>query len=406
MVPDLLSSQWPKPAPQAAFHGLAGEFVRLTEPHTEADPLALLAQFLVAFGTAAGRNAYYEVEASRHYPNEFVVLVGPSGKGRKGSSWDHVETALSHADPELVEERIVSGMSSGEGLIAEVRDVETDDGVDQDKRLLVLEPEFAQVMKVLAREGNTLSPVVRNGWDGKRLQTLVRASPLRATGAHIGIVGHITKDELLRYLNATELANGFFNRFLVIAVRRSKELPFGGRIGGNDLAAVRRGLVGALDHARASQRLAFSGAAAERWIEVYSDLSRGQAGMLGASTARAEAHVCRLALIYALLDSADEIGIDHLEAALAVWAYAASSARWVFGDSLGDPTADDIWELAKDRPAGVSRTEVRDLFSRNKKAREIDRALGALVEAGRLQRTSQTDGRGRPAEVWVPAQAA
>ena len=404
MVPERLSSQWPKPAPQAAFHGLAGEFVCLTEPHTEADPLALLAQFLVAFGTAAGRNAYYEVEASRHYPNEFVVLVGPSGKGRKGSSWDHVEMALGHADPELVEERIVSGMSSGEGLIAEVRDVETDDGVDQDKRLLVLEPEFAQVMKVLSREGNTLSPVVRNGWDGKRLQTLVRASPLRATGAHIGIVGHITKDELLRYLNATELANGFFNRFLVIAVRRSKELPFGGRIGGNDLAAVRRGLVGALSHARVARRLAFSDSAAERWIAVYSDLSRGQAGMLGASTARAEAHVCRLALIYALLDSADEIGIEHLEGALAVWSYAASSARWVFGDSLGDPTADDIWALARDRPAGVSRTEVRDLFSRNKKAREIDRALGALVEAGRLQRTSQTDGRGRPAEVWVPAE--
>ena len=151
-------------------------------------------------------------------------------------------------------------------------------------------------------------------------------------------------------------------------MRRSKELPFGGRIGGNDLAAVRRGLVGALGHARASQRLAFSGAAAERWIEVYSDLSRGQAGMLGASTARAEANVCRLALIYALLDCANEIGIDHLEATLAVWSYAASSARWVFGDSLGDPTADDIWELAKDRPASVSRTEVRDLFSRNKKA--------------------------------------
>jgi hypothetical protein len=74
----------------------------------------------------------------------------------------------------------------------------------------VIEPEFAQVMKVLAREGNTLSPVVRNAWDGKRLQTISRNSPLRATDAHIGIIGHTTKDELLRYLAATELANGFF----------------------------------------------------------------------------------------------------------------------------------------------------------------------------------------------------
>lgn len=77
----------------------------------------------------------------------------------------------------------------------------------------------------------------------------------------------------------------------------------------------------------------------------------------------------------------------------------------MFGDSLGDPTADDIWALAKDRPAGVTRTEVRDLFSRNKKAREIDRALTVLEEAGRLQRTTTTDGRGRPAETWLPARA-
>lgn len=98
--------------------------------------------------------------------------------------------------------------------------------------------------------------------------------------------------------------------------------------------------------------------------------------------------------------------IPHLQAALAVWRYSADSARWIFGDSLGDPTADDIWALAKDRPAGVTRTEVRDLFSRNKKAREIDRALTVLEEAGRLQRTTITDGRGRPAETWLPANQA
>ena len=70
----------------------------------------------------------------------------------------------------------MSGLSSGEGLIAEVRDPldHNDTTAPTDKRLLVLEPEFAQVMKVLAREGNTLSPVVRNSWDSKRLQSLVR----------------------------------------------------------------------------------------------------------------------------------------------------------------------------------------------------------------------------------------
>jgi hypothetical protein len=403
-----MTGPWPTPADDAVFHGLAGEFVALTEPHSEAHPMALLAQFLVAFGAACGRGAHYPVEASRHHPNEFCVLVGPSAKGRKGSSWDHVEACLAATDAAFVDGGLVAGLSSGEGLIAHVRDAADEDDSDapDDKRRLVLEQEFAQVLKVLAREGNTLSPVVRQAWDGKPLQTMVRHSPLRAREAHIAIIGHITRDELLRYLNATELANGFFNRFLLIAVDRSKLLPFGGTLRPAALTAVSDRLRAAVRFAQTGGPLTFDDHARERWIAAYPVLSRGEAGLLGAATARAEAHTVRLALLYALLDSSPAIRLPHLEAALAVWTYSYSSARWIFGDSLGDPTADDIWALAKDRADGVTRTEVRDLFSRNKKAREIDRALSALVDAGRLMRTSNADGHGRPAEVWVPTERA
>lgn len=398
-------SDWPASIDPAALHGPAGAFVRMVEPHTEADPIALLIQLLVAFGVAAGRHAHLRVEASRHYPNQFCVLVGASGKGRKGSSWDHVEHLLGTADPNFTSSRLVSGLSSGEGLIAEVRDPldDNDTTAPADKRLLVLEPEFAQVMKVLAREGNTLSPVVRNSWDSKRLQSLVRNAPLRASAAHVGIVAHITKDELLRYLNATELANGFFNRFLLIAVRRSKLLPFGGNLSGGDLDRLKPRLATALHHARTRGEIGFDSEARERYSNIYQQLSAPHPGMFGAATGRAEAHTIRLALIYALLDSSPQITRPHLDAALALWRYARDSTRWVFGDSLGDPTADDIWALAKERAHGVSRTEVRDLFSRNKKGREIDRALTMLVDAGRLRRQPGYERTsGRPAEIWIP----
>jgi hypothetical protein len=72
---------WPAEPGEAAFHGPAGEFVLRTKPHSEAHPMALLAQFLVAFGTACGRGAHYTIEADDHRPNEFCVLVGPSGIG-------------------------------------------------------------------------------------------------------------------------------------------------------------------------------------------------------------------------------------------------------------------------------------------------------------------------------------
>ena len=273
-------NSWPAEPADAAFHGPAGEFVQRTEPHSEAHPMALLVQFLVAVGTACGRGAHYEVEADRHYPNEFCILVGPSAKGRKGSSWGHVRRVLGEADASFVEDCLASGLSSGEGLISQVRDPldENDGEAASDKRRLVLEQEFAQVLKVLSREGNTLSPIVRQAWDGDALQTMVRNNPLRASAAHIGIVGHITKDELLRYLTATELANGFFNRFLLLGVDRSKLLPFGSAIGDERLAKIRDTVRLALRFAGAHRPLAFDHAARERWIDLYSELSTGQPG--------------------------------------------------------------------------------------------------------------------------------
>jgi hypothetical protein len=401
------SPDWP-PAPQAAaFSGLAGDISSAIEPHTESDPVAILVQLLVAFGSAIGRGAHYAVEATRHHSNEFALLVGPSAKARKGSSWDHVERIFAEVDPTWTSTRIVSGLSSGEGLIWSVRDAGTDKSVrsgedgqeDPDKRLLVLEAEFASVLKMTARDGNTLSPVVRNAWDGKALQALTKNSPARASGAHISIVGHITADELVRLLTATEAANGFLNRFLLFAVRRSKLLPEGGSIDQIEWAPILSRLVAAVDHGRRTGRLGFDEAARRHWWELYPTLTEAQPGLVGAVTARAEAHVVRLALLYALLDSADQIGLAHLEAAVALWAYAAASACWAFGDSLGDPLADEIYRALLDEPDGLTRSAIRDLFSRNRSSKDIGQALNRLATTGRIH-VERHQQRGRPAELW------
>ena len=150
---------WPEPPQGAAYHGLAGKIVRTIAPHTEADPVAILAQLLAGFGAAVGRGAWFTVEATRHHPNEFVIIVGDSAKSRKGSSWDHVARVISRADPSFPA-RIATGLSSGEGLIWAVRDpVETDPtSASGEDRLLVLEPEFASVLKNASRDISTLSP--------------------------------------------------------------------------------------------------------------------------------------------------------------------------------------------------------------------------------------------------------
>ena len=218
----LLLPPYPAPPQAPAFYGLAGEVVRAIAPESEADPMALLVQFLLAFGNVIGRSAHFLVEADRHYANEMASLVGETAKGRKGSSWGHVRAIFEAVDPAWATERIKQGLESGQGLVWLVRDHTDQDSGVADKRLLVVESELASVLRVMGREHNTLSAAVRQAWDSGRLQSLGKTAPAEATQAHIAMIGHITREELRRYLDRTELANGLANRFLWIAVRRAR----------------------------------------------------------------------------------------------------------------------------------------------------------------------------------------
>jgi hypothetical protein len=285
--------KWPSPPNVAAYYGLAGEIVSAIEPHTEADPVAILVQLLVSFGNAVGRGPHFLAEADEHHANLFAVLVGETAKGRKGTSWSQARRVVVMAEENWFE-CIASGLSSGEGLIWRVRDqierreakkekgqtvVYEDVIIDQgvtDKRCLVFEGEFASALRVLSREGNTLSAVLRHAWDSGHLSSLTKNSPAKATGAHISIVGHVTKDELLRYLSNTEAANGFANRFLWVCVRRSKLLPEGGALREKDLFPLAQKVREALHFARNVGEVWRDEEAREIWRQVYRALSEGE----------------------------------------------------------------------------------------------------------------------------------
>src|SRR5262249_43087199 len=163
----------------------------------------------------------------------------------------------------------------------------------------------------------------------------VKNDPVRATGAHVSIIGHITCEELRRYLSATETANGFANRFLWVCVQRSKVLPEGGCPDVNVLDAIKPRLADAIAFASQVQRVGFDSDARTIWYKIYEPLSEGKPGLAGALLARGEAHVLRLAVLYAMLDCSDAIRSPHLLAALALWEYVERSVYFVFGDSLG-----------------------------------------------------------------------
>jgi hypothetical protein len=91
-------------------------------PHTEADRVAILVQFLSAWGSLLGRNPYFTVEATRHHTNLFQTLVGKSSRSRKGTSRGWIVHLLEHIDPHWTKNCRTGGMSSGEGLLTAVQD--------------------------------------------------------------------------------------------------------------------------------------------------------------------------------------------------------------------------------------------------------------------------------------------
>jgi hypothetical protein len=185
------------------FSSPLDELVNAVDERTEAHPVAVAVHYLISFGNAVGNGPHFYVAETRHAVNEFALIVGPTSTARKGDARHLGLFALDVADSLWAADRIRSGLSSGEGVIYHVRNavhgidpktgkqIVVDAGVT-DKRLLILETEFSQPLKMFRRDGNVLSDVLRNAWDGAEvLSTLTRNNPIMATGSHVSVIGHI-----------------------------------------------------------------------------------------------------------------------------------------------------------------------------------------------------------------------
>ena len=101
-----------------------------------------------------------------------------------------------------------------------------------------------------------------------------------------------------------------------------------------------------------------------------------------------------MACLYALLDLSDTIRLEHLSAGLALWAYCEDSAKYIFGETLGDPLADEIKRVLDDESKGMTQTELSNHFKRHKKAEQLKRALNLLIARGAVFKDAEeTSGR-------------
>jgi hypothetical protein len=137
--------------------------------------------------------------------------------------------------------------------------------------------------------------------------------------------------------------------------------------------------------------------AEQAWEDSYGILAtRPRYGLLGALTARAEAQIIRLALVYAVMDRSDLVTAAHLDAATALWDYAERSALYVFGNQTGNRWADLLRRHLRERRE-LTATACRDLGI---PAVERQAAIDLLVDLG-LATTTERRTAGRPARAVV-----
>ena len=413
---------------EKAYHGLAGRIVRTIEPESEADPAALLIQLLVAVGNMIDRGVGFTVGATEHYTVLNAMIVGPTSAGAKGTALGEVQRVCQIADPIWAENCIAPGsMSSGEGVLMVVRDpivtrrkpkndkeraeVDDDGFIEEvtdpgtkEKRCLCIETELGGVLEKMKREGNSLSSTFRQFYDCSRIVgTLVKKDRLKATEPHVSVIGHITPSELAGRLADGETHNGWANRWLYALVQASKELPFGGNVPLDQLDALGRELrdaVAAAPKRGSAAMLGLDEAARGLWECEYRRLRDGHPGRWGVVRNRARPNVLRLAVIYAVLDQTNELRVEHLEAALAVWDYCDQSARVLFGDSTGSRVGDEIMLLLREAgAAGIARGRLVAHFKGHLYGADLDKELNRLEQDG-LARSEKRRTGGRPAVVW------
>jgi hypothetical protein len=422
---------FPEPMGEDAFHGICGEIVRIIEPVSEASREAILAQLLVSFGNLIGRGPHKK-QAGAHHLNEFSVLVGETAIARKGTAWVAINNLLTSVDEDWLANRMRDGFQSGESIIHAVRDPQygvipinkrkageadkaektlIDEGVS-DKRLLIVEEEFARLLTVASRQGNTLSSTLRKAWDAKQwLHTEGKISPEKATGAHISMIGHVTIKELLDCLTEIENKNGFSNRVLWVATKRSKKVPLPPWINWRkdhpDILNRIHKIIECLGHLLPKRELEWSDQAKQDWCKFYNSIKSSGSGIVGSIIARSDAHVLRLTMFFSVLDNSALMQPQHLKAAIAFWQYCERSASWIFGQKTGDKAADKIYWALQHEPKGLTRTKItEDVFNKHISATNLDMALSTLVDAELACFNSErVKGAAKPTQRWFAKQA-
>lgn len=419
----------PRPDP-ACLYGLVGDVAQAGSNNTEANPFAIAAAMLAYLGTAVGRGPFMPIGDDWNHARLFMVHVGRSSRGRKGTAKKliyRINNAVKTLDEYLVPQVHRGGLSTREGLALMIHDGYKDGKNEvpaiEDKRLLVVESEFANILHQSKRDGNTLSAALRDAWDGTSIRPAVKTCRVWASDPHIGIIGDVTPSELRELMHARELTNGFANRFIFFWAEGDKVLPFPQYTPKHVVEALGDRVAHILRFAGADRhvdkdvmRMEFSHEAASLYARLYrGELRDRSAGehITGLLDRRAPV-LLRLAMLFALTDQTNVIAVNHINAAMAWVRYWVDSVKFIFQSAVDEAGAAATTDIAQRivtylaTQGQATRTELtKGCFCGHVSKAALDKALDELITASppaiEVQTVPRPNGQpGSPSKVYKP----
>jgi putative DNA primase/helicase len=349
-VEELAESQHHRNIPTAeekCLYGLVGDVALAGSDGNETNPFAIALNFLSYISCALGRGIYLPVGNTTHHPRLFGLHVGRSGRGRKGDSLSlvmKIHEAINLLAPGVGPQVHRGGLSSREGLATLIHDGFKQGSHDvpaiDDKRLWVIESEFANVLQQGRRQGNTLSTALRDCWDGVCIKPATKTNRVFASRPHVCMSGAITPDELTALLGSREVSNGFANRFLIIWAERTRITAFPKstpnativELAKRTLSVLNFAKAGGLSHKENQIQMAMTPEAKSHYNAIYTDQLSTDHGIerVNAMLERRAPLLLRLAMVFAICDKTSHIDTKHLDAANAWIRYFTESVQFVF----------------------------------------------------------------------------
>ncbi len=393
----------PQPDPECLY-GLVGEVANVGSEGAETNAYAIAANFMAYLSCAVGRGVYLPIGDTRHHARLFCLHIGRSGRGRKGDAVSlvlRIDQALRAFDDAFAPQIHRGGLSSREGLVALIHD-----GYRQgreyvpaieDKRLWVVESEFANVLHQGRRDGNTLSAALRDCWDGVDLKPATKSNRLYASQPHVSLSGAISPSELTGLMSAREMTNGFANRFLMIWAERTRMFPFPNETPQTTVERLTRRTLETLAFVRADRndesdhlRMELTPQAQWRYAQLYQgelNYDFGD-GVVGALLERRAPMLLRVAMLMALTDLQSKIDVQHIDAAMAWIRHATASVRFVFVSATEESKLAQVLELSNrvlvflSERGHATRSQISSECFRGKVPKSlIDASLGQLLAA-------------------------